>query len=322
MAKLQDGFISRLDINPAGVTIAFAVWILPIISVEFMWLQFFAPLPVFYFLVESKSARGINTLTAALLITGLTATVVGAATAFFFLLTMLPVGYVMAKSMASGADPVQAGLRSFIALLVGWGTWSLLYTIANHTSLYQDILTSLDQGLIAASETIASSSELPGENAVAFETAVAKIRELIPHIMPGLLLVTMLNVVFSTMVIGQWLLRRKDHSLSSWPPFSEWRLPEKLVIALIAAGIFVLLPGGFLKDVGLNLIFLVGILYFFQGLSVITALLAKWKKPLWLLIFSLVFFQVYGFIFLAVLGLADVWADFRKSRTDTDNINL
>ena len=118
MAKLQDGFISRLDINPTGVIIAFAVWILPIISIEFMWLEFFTPLPVFYFMVESEPARGVNTLAAALLVTGLIATVVGAATAFFFSVTMLPVGYVLAKSMASKAAPAQAGFRAFIALLL------------------------------------------------------------------------------------------------------------------------------------------------------------------------------------------------------------
>ena len=64
--------------------IAFTLWILPIVNVEFVWLQFFAPLPVFYLLVESGPSRGISTLTGALLITGLTATVVGAVTAFFF----------------------------------------------------------------------------------------------------------------------------------------------------------------------------------------------------------------------------------------------
>ena len=322
MAKLQDGFISRLDINPTGMTIAFAVWILPIISIEFVWLQFFAPLPAFYFLVESGPARGINTLTGALLITGLTATVVGAATAFFFVLTMLPVGYVLAKSMETKAGPIQAGVRALIALLLGWGVWSLLYSMANHSSLYQDILISLDQGLMVAGETILNSSELPSEHALAFEAAFSKLRDLVPHIMPGLLLVTMINVVFMTMVIGQWLLKRKDQSLSSWPPFAEWRLPEKLVAVIIVAGIFIILPGTFLNDVGLNVIFLVGTLYFFQGLSVITALLTRWKAPFWILIVSLVFFQVYGFIFLAVLGLADVWVDFRKRRTDTNNINL
>jgi uncharacterized protein YybS (DUF2232 family) len=261
-------------------------------------------------------------LTGALLLTGLTAIVVGAATAFFFLVTMLPVGYVLAKSMVTKAGPAQAGFRAFIALLLGWGTWSLLYSMANHSSLYQDILISLDQGLVVAGETILNSSELPSEQALAFEAAFSKLRDLVPHIMPGLLLVTMINVVFITMVIGQWLLNRKDQALSSWPPFAEWRLPEQLVAVIIVAGIFVMLPGTILNDVGLNVIFLVGTLYFFQGLSVINALLTRWKAPFWILIVSLVFFQVYGFIFLAVLGLADVWVDFRKRRTDTNNINL
>jgi uncharacterized protein YybS (DUF2232 family) len=317
MTRLQDGLISRLDINPADMTIAFAVWILPIISIEFMWLQFFTPLPVFYFLVKSGAARGINTLAAALLLTGLTATLVGDVTGFFFSVTMLPVGFVLAAKRA----PARAGLRAFIALLLGWGAWSLLYTLTNHASLYHDILISLDQGLVAAGKAIVDSSELPGEHALIFENAIGKLRDLIPHILPGLLMLTMINVVYVTMVTGQWLLRKKGRDLSPWPPFAEWRLPEQLVAAVVAAGFFLLLPDGFLNDVGLNLILLVGILYFFQGLSVITALLARWKAPLWILIFTLVFFQVYGIIFLAVLGLADVWVDFRKSRTTADNIN-
>jgi uncharacterized protein YybS (DUF2232 family) len=319
MAKLQDGLISRPDINPIGITITFAVWILPIISIEFVWLQFFAPLPVFYFLVESGTARGVNTLSAALLITGLTATIAGEATAFFFSVTMLPVGYVLAGCLAAKVDPLQAGLRSFIALLLGWGMWSGLYSMINHASLYQDIATSLDQGIIVAGKAILDSSKLPSEHALAFEDAMSKLRNMVPHIMPGLLLVTILNVVFLNIVPGQWLLKRRIPSLSPWPPFSEWRLPEPLVIAIVVSGIFLILPGGFLNDVGLNVVFLVGTLYFFQGLSVITALMNKRKIPFWVLILGLVFFQGYGVISLAVLGLADVWVDFRKRGTVTDN---
>lgn len=320
MAELQKGLLSRLNLSPTGVTVAFAVWILPIISVEFVWLQFFTPLPVFYFLAESGPARGINTIAAALLLTGLTATAVGATTAFFFAVTMLPVGYVLAAGLAAKTGPVQTGFRSVLTLLLAWGAWSLLYRLTNQASLYQDILNSLDQGLVLAGQTILASPELPAEHALDFEAAITKFRDLIPHVMVGLLLVTMVNVVFATMVIGQWLLRKKAPVLASWPPFAEWRLPEPLVAALIVAGVSLLLPATFFKDLGLNLILVVGTLYFFQGLAVINALLVKRKKPLWILIFGLVFFQIYGFIFLAVLGVADVWADFRNNRTDTVNI--
>ncbi|MDF1577337.1 MAG: DUF2232 domain-containing protein [Desulfurivibrionaceae bacterium] len=319
MADSRDGIISRLKIDPAGVAIAFTVWILPIVSIEFIWLQLFTPLPLFYYLVEPGRGRGVNTLAAALLITGLAATASGAATAFFFLVTMMPAGYMLAAGMAANTGPVRTGLGAFIALLLSWWAWSLLYSISNHAGLYQDILTSLDQGLIAAGEAVLVSSELSAEHAAAFETAIERLGDLIPRIMPGLLLVSLLNVVFLNMITGQWLLKRKDPALSSWPPFAEWRLPERMVGVIIAAGIFLLLPGGLLNDTGLNLILIAGTLYFFQGLAVINGLLTRWNAPLWILFLSLIFFQVYGIIFLAVLGLADVWVDFRKKQIESDN---
>jgi len=323
MIKLQDGIISRLKIDPAGVAIALTVWFLPIISVEFMWLQFFTPLPVFYYLMGSGRGRGINTLAVALLITGLAATAFGATAAFFFLATLMPVGYILAANMASKKGPVRAGLSAFVMLIISWTAWSLLYKISNHASLYQDIVSSLDQVLIATSKAVLDSSELPAEHAMAFETAIGRLRDLVPRVMPGLLAITMLNVVFLNMITGQWLLRRSVRGQSYWAPFDEWRLPEQMVAIVIASGIFLLLPGGGLvNDIGLNLVMLAAILYFFQGLAVINGLLAVWNVSLWILFLALLFFQVYGIIFLAVLGLADVWVDFRKKAIGSDNNNF
>ncbi len=319
MAELQDGIISRLKIDPAGVAIAFTVWILPIVSVEFMWLQFITPLPVFYYLMEPGRGRGVNTLSVALLITGVTSIVFGAATSFFFLVTMMPAGYMLASGTTPKTGPIRAGLGAFIALVLSWGAWSLLYNLSNQASLYQDIVTSLDQGLILAGKAMQDSAELPVEHAMALETAIERLRDLIPRVMPGLLAVTMLNVVFLNMLIGQWLLNRKERLLSPWPPFADWRMPEWLVGLIIVAGVFLLLPAGLLKDIGLNLVMLAGTLYFFQGLAVMNGLLTGWKVSLWILFLGLIFFQVYGFIFLAVLGLADVWVDFRKKQTRSDN---
>jgi uncharacterized protein YybS (DUF2232 family) len=321
MARTESDLFSRLEINPVGMAISFAIWLLPIVSLEFMWLQFFAPLPVFYYLTALGRGRGINTLAAALLITGLIATLLGAAAGFFFSATMLPVGYILAKSAAGKDMPLRSGAMAFTALLIGWGFWSLLYGMVNSTSLYQDILSSLDQGLIAAGKTFKESSDLPNEQALALEFTVERLRVLVPRIMPGLLLLTMANTVFFNMAIGQYLLKRKDKGLAPWPPFAEWRLPEQMVSLVIVSGIFVLIPGGILRDIGFNLGLLSGALYLFQGLAVLISLLNKWQAPLSvrILIFLLVIFQAFGIIILVILGLADVWADFRKDRSISDN---
>ena len=314
MTDSAGGYIPRLNINPGALLITLAVWIMPIASLEFMWLQFFAPLPVFNYLVKSEQGQIINTLAAALLLAGIIATAAGAATAFFFTATMLPAGYMLARAATGNTNPVHAGFKALIALLFGWGLWMMLYGMINHVNLYQEILKSFDQGLLAASKTFMETSDLPAEHALALETLISRLRTLIPHIMPGLLLTTMLNTVFFNMILGSWLLKKSGSRTADWPPFTSWRLPERLVSAVIIAGVLMLLPGGAFKDIGLNLAILVGTMYLFQGLAVLGFLLDKWKVPgpLRILIFLLIALQAYGIIILVVFGLADVWADFRK----------
>jgi uncharacterized protein YybS (DUF2232 family) len=63
-----------------------------------------------------------------------------------------------------------------------------------------------------------------------------------------------------------------------------------------------------------------GLLYFFQGLAVLIHMLDKWKVPLYLrlLILVILVLQSYSLLFLAVVGVADVWLDFRQ-RHQPDN---
>lgn len=321
MADPAGGSIARLNINPGALLITLAVWILPIVSLELMWLQFFAPLPVFYYLVKLNRGQFINTLSGALLLAGITAMAAGGATAFFFTATMLPAGYLLAKAVADGTDPVWAGFKALIALLLGWSLWMMLYGMIYHANLYQEILKSLDLGLAAAGKTFMESSDLPAEHVLALETTISRLRDLVPHILPGLLLTTMLYTVFFNMISGLWLLKKSSTCDLGWPPFTTWRLPDKLVATVIIAGILMLLPDGIFKDIGLNLIILVGTIYLFQGLAVLGFLLDKWQvaTPLRILIFLLIVFQAYGIIILVVFGLADVWANFRKEKTGDIN---
>jgi uncharacterized protein YybS (DUF2232 family) len=63
--------------------------------------------------------------------------------------------------------------------------------------------------------------------------------------------------------------------------------------------------------------------YFFQGLAIVASLLNKWSVPMLIrvLIYALIFIQTYGIIILSFLGLADVWADFRKLKQVDENPN-
>lgn len=131
---------------------------------------------------------------------------------------------------------------------------------------------------------------------------------------------TVIGTVWVNLVAGDWLLKRRGGTLSNWTHFSQWRLPEYLVWGVIASGLFLFLPDNPLSALGLNTLLVLGLVYFFQGLSIMTFLLKKWAvpAPLKVFLYALLVVQAYGMIILAGLGLADVWLDFRKPRPEVD----
>lgn len=319
MINLRHSLVGKLQINPVAAAITVSTWTLPAITPVLMGLQIFAPLPAFYYLVESGRSRGLATLALALLISGIISTLIGQSGAFIFTLLMLPAGITLARGARNkGGEPGRAGLNAFLVLVLGWFIWALVYGISQPGSsgLYSDIIVSLDQGLVEVGKALKENAQMGPEQALEIETTLTGLRGILPKVMPGLLLTTMLNTVFFNMIVGQYFLRRKSPELSPWPPFATWRLPEHLVGLLILAGISLLIPVQLIKDIGLNLLLVSGTLYFFQGLTLLTSLLNRWAVPgaLRFLIFLLVLVQAYGIVLLAVAGLVDVWADFRKPR--------
>ncbi|MBU0481926.1 MAG: YybS family protein [Proteobacteria bacterium] len=316
MADRQGSLFSKLDISLSGTAVAASVWTFPVIVPGLLWMQLFSPLPVFYYLYDSGYAKGINTLAAALVLTGAVAAITGTAAALVFTFILLPTGYSMARSAFMGNSPVKTGMKGLAALLVGWLIWSVIHGVTHQVGLYQEILTTVDGSVAAAGQAIIASSELSAEHVAQLQTTFDQLRKLLPGIMPGLLFITMLNSIFCNLLLGQWLLHRFSRTNLPWPPFREWRLPEQMVVTVIAAGITFLLPVEFFKVLGLNLLFAAGTLYLFQGIAVLGTLLHKWSVPtaLKVLVYLLILVQAYGVIMLAFLGVADIWVDFGKEK--------
>jgi len=317
------GLTDKQHLNPLAAAITVSTWTLPAVTPALMGLQIFAPLPAFYYLLESGRIRGLITVTLALLISGAISSFIGQSGAFIFTLLMLPSGITLALEARNKHDaPIRAGLYAFLVLILGWALWAFVYGISQPGSsgLYGDIVVSLDQGLVEVGKTLKENAQLAPEQALEIESTLTGLRGLLPKVMPGLLLITMLNTVFFNMITGQYLLRRKNAALAPWPEFATWRLPEPLVGMVILAGTCLLVPVQLINYFGLNLLLVSGTLYFFQGLTLLTSLLNRWSVPgaLRFLIFLLVLVQAYGIVILAVAGLVDVWADFRKPRPKPD----
>ena len=116
-------------------------------------------------------------------------------------------------------------------------------------------------------------------------------------------------------LMANWLLKKKG--IAAWEDFQELKLPEWLVWIFILAGLGLFGPSqSLLNNLGLNLLIITGTLYFIQGFAVISSLFNKWSvpNPVRVVFFFFIIIQAYSIILLTLLGLADIWLNFRKPK--------
>ncbi len=139
-----------------------------------------------------------------------------------------------------------------------------------------------------------------------------ELQELVIKILPALMVVNLALVAWVNVVVARWLAR-----LWGWgdwgEPLSHWVIPEWLVFALVAAGLALLAPWPWVRQVGLNLVLILGFMYFCQGVAVMAALFQRYQV-FWGLrgLGYILAFMNPIMIGVMILGLIDLWLDFRR----------
>jgi uncharacterized protein YybS (DUF2232 family) len=306
----------------SGFLLLTAILLLPtLLPGKMGWLTSLVPLPVFYYLVVLGQRRGLIITRNALLLSGGAALLFGSMPVLIFTFSMVPLGIAFFQALNNRKTPVNAGLVGALFLCLTWTTfWSVLGFI-HQMNPYASLLTELDAGLTGSLLLYEESAELAPETLHSVKIAVEALRTYIPKILPGLLVSGILTITWLNLALGNMLLQRKDKGLSPWPEYNAWKLPDPLVWLVIMGGISVFLLPTPLSTLGLNVLIICTTLYFFQGLAIIVSLLDRWSVPRLIraLIYALIFIQTYGIIVLSFLGLADVWADFRKLNNTGEN---
>ncbi|HEY1270078.1 MAG TPA: DUF2232 domain-containing protein [Candidatus Binatia bacterium] len=135
----------------------------------------------------------------------------------------------------------------------------------------------------------------------------------------GFVTLILINIFF--------LLRRfpeQRDSIAGAPDLREWRAPEWLVWPFLAGGFTLLVPGvnpG--RVIALNVLLATSVVYFFHGLSIIAYYFHYKRVPRLLrgFIYLAIFFEQILTIAVVVLGLFDLWGDFRRLKKKNLNPN-
>lgn len=279
----------------------------------FGWVHGLLPVVVFYLLHRYGKSAGGKYILFGCLLAGIGCLVFQVVEQLLFSLTMLPAGYILADSVKKGENKYLSGTKTAATLA---GSWILLSTILA-TGLeqhpYSLLLNSINEGMDEAVTYYRMNGSLPEETVHLLETTFQEMKILLPRVMPALLVCIVLMIVWFTMVAGNRLIARKTGT-GPWPEYRLWTLPDKLIWVLILSSVLIMLPMEPGRTVGLNLLLITGLLYCFQGIAIVLFYFYKWSVPHFLraIIYVILFFQSFGAIFLAILGVVDIWFDLRR----------
>ncbi|BCL60865.1 hypothetical protein DGMP_15580 [Desulfomarina profundi] len=279
----------------------------------FGWLHMLLPVCVFYLLgrygIRSGNRMVLSSLALALLIYLLARRV------DFFLLSvsLLPVSYVLIQSARRRESPAISGLKGVLVLAACWILAFAGLSIGAETSFYAQLLLTLDKGIGEALQYYRTSENISSDSLLLLETTLQQMKVIIPVIMPAMLGSFILLITWFTMVSGNKLVTRTC-GWAPWEQYRYWQLPDKLIWIVIISGMIILVPTSPMRSFGINVLILLSIIYCFQGLSIAVFFLEKWNIPIFFrsFFYIMIIFQSFGTVLLLVVGIGDIWLDFRK----------
>jgi uncharacterized protein YybS (DUF2232 family) len=319
-------------VNPVGkapdkieifkhIFIVTGVFLLPGLQIAVLgWLYGLVPLLVFYYLCRYGSNAGGKYILYGALVALLAGTFLQITSQVLLAMTLVPTGFILARSVVQEEAPPLAGLKGFAVLSISWFLMSAMLALTEGNHLYSMLLLSINQGMDEALKLYQENEKIPPESLYLLTQAFAQIKERLSQLMPAILANIALFTVWLTMVVGNRLVS-KNTDRSPWPEYQYWQLPDTLVWSVIVAAVLALLPVPMFRTTGFNLLLVVSVIYCFQGLSIVLFFLNKWKAPLFIrsLLYMIIIFQSLGTLFLSVIGLADVWFDFRHRSGQDSN---
>lgn len=320
MGAPESAKLKNLILNVPTVLLALAFLLPGLAPALFGWTSGLLAIPVFCLLSLEGTRKGAVVVRNGAILAILGAIMLHLLPGTLFSLTLVPLGFSFNKSAAANEDEIQTALKGLIVLGVSWLVFWTVYGTIQGVNPYSQLLQVLDTGFAQTYEVYRNNTDIPLETLVNIERIVTELRAMIPRILPGVLVCTLLLTVWINLLGSISLLERLKPETLPWKKYSEWRLPDRLVWIPVIAGFAWAMGDGVISSAGLCLVLVSTMLYFFQGLAVLIFFLDRWKTPLYLkiLIYGFLIFQSYGLLMLSIAGIADVWIDFRRKQHKDD----
>jgi uncharacterized protein YybS (DUF2232 family) len=280
---------------------------------------FLAPVPLGLARIKSGSgAAGFTALLTTLLMALLFSPPVGA----WYAVQCGLIGLVVPELMLKGMNPFRTILWSTALAVLLTAVIVTAFSISTGTNPQVFAQKEISDGINQAVKLYEKQSGLSAQDLETLRGGMQNIGRLMSLIYPALVSIN-LGLISAACLLFCHRIADRYSLTSSRVSFREFRTPASLIWLLIIAGFFMLIAVPLVTTPALNVLVVLGVLYFMQGLAVLLTFCArtKFNGTLKVLLTIILVTQPYLTVIVAVIGIFDYWGEFRTPRT-TQGENL
>jgi hypothetical protein len=296
-------------IGMAGSFILFAAYL--VIPPAGIFSGLLAPFPAAYFRFRHGRGTGI------IIVLGATAAMTayfGLSAGVFYLVQCGLIALLLPELLLRGFSATRSIVWTTAASVVLLTAAVLFFSITSGQNVHQMAVAEIQKS-VAQAVAIYEKSGVKGEELEVLRQTMATAADLVIRMYPALITITLVAMVGCNLA----LLRRFTAAMGfsfNISDFRAYRNPEILVWGLIASGFALLAGDRIVTTPAINVLAIIVVLYFLQGLAVISTVIARQSIAgvLRAGLYIMLLLQPYLAALVAAIGIFDLWGDFRTPR--------
>jgi uncharacterized protein YybS (DUF2232 family) len=298
-----------------GVAVSSAIFAvimhLPIVG---FFCSLLLPLPVLFY--RSKDGRKTAGIIAGLTLATMILILGSVTPDLIFFIELMLIGWVLGELFEQALPVEQTVLITTVAAVLTAGTGVVVYSGFSGTGPIAFIRGYVDANLQMTLK-LYEQMGVSEDTLVRVSNSVDQIRYVLVRIMPSLAVASALFVTWTSLLLSRPIFSNRSLTYPDFGALNRWKAPEQLVWAAIGCGILLLLPVRGVKMIGMNGVIVLMMVYFFQGIAIVSYFFEKKKLPFGLRFFLYSLIAVQQLLVLVVIGCGffDLWLNFRKLET-------
>jgi uncharacterized protein YybS (DUF2232 family) len=231
----------------------------------------------------------------------------------FFYGSLLLIGFLIGNFIEQHLSIEKTILYTFLTTIGIGLSLFVLYSLTTERSIFI-IISGYIAKNIELSFQIYSEMGIEKEKIDALAKSSELIQDIIIKIMPAMFSTMLIFIAWLNIIIIKRILNKDGVTMSWLGILNNWRAPEHLVwfTILTVASIFTSIQS--IKIIGLNIFLVLMLIYFFQGIAIVTFFFKKIEFPPFLRFFvytMIIIVQLFTVLTIG-LGFFDTWFNFRK----------